>query len=99
MDWAPPTNKTLTILVPFLPASTAPSFQGASPSLLWPNLIDALYALLRAFSDPQHLGMSHQWVYGALRDDQVCAALGEEVTRKGREREGEGGGGEMLRSI
>ena len=48
--------------------ATALLFQGASPSLLWPNLIDALYALLRAFSDPQHLGMSHQWVYGALRD-------------------------------
>eukprot|EP00903_Cladosiphon_okamuranus_P012346 g11575.t1 len=51
---------------------------GASPSLLWPNLIDALYALLRAFSEPQHQGVSRQWVFGALRDDQVCAALGEE---------------------
>lgn len=55
--------------------------QGASPSLLWPNLIDALYALLRAFSEPQHQGASRQWVFGALRDDQVCAALSEEVRR------------------
>lgn len=53
--------------------------QGASPSLLWPNLIDALYALLRAFSEPQHQGVSQQWVFGALGDDQVCAALSEEV--------------------
>lgn len=53
--------------------------QGASPSLLWPNLIDALYALLRAFSDPRHQGVSQQWVFSALRDDHVCAALSEEV--------------------
>ena len=53
--------------------------QGASPSLLWPNLIDALYALLRAFSEPQHQNVSRQWVFGALRDDQVSAALSEEV--------------------
>ncbi|CAN0260132.1 unnamed protein product [Ectocarpus fasciculatus] len=51
---------------------------GASPSLLWPNLIDALYALLRAFSEPQHQGVSQQWVFGALRDDKVCDALSEE---------------------
>ncbi|CAN0249110.1 unnamed protein product [Scytosiphon promiscuus] len=51
---------------------------GASPSLLWTNLIDALYALLRAFSEPQHQGVSQQWVFGALRDEQVSAALNEE---------------------
>lgn len=61
--------------------------QGASPSLLWPNLIDALYALLRAFSEPQHQGVSRQWVFGALRDDQVCATLGEEVRKEERENE------------
>lgn len=55
-------------------------YKGVSPSLLWPNLIDALYALLRAFSEPQHQGLPRQWVFGALRDDQVCAALGEEVS-------------------
>ncbi|CAM9556979.1 unnamed protein product [Choristocarpus tenellus] len=52
--------------------------QGASPSLLWPNLIDALYAILRAFSEPQHQGLARQWVFNALQDGSVCAALGEE---------------------
>lgn len=61
--------------------------QGASPSLLWPNLIDALYALLRAFSEPRHQGVNQQWVFGALGDDRVCATLGEEVGMNERDQD------------
>lgn len=78
---APTSSPIMMALVCYADATPLPPSvcQGGSPSLLWPNLIDALYALLRAFSEPQHQGMSQQWVFGALRDDQVCAALGEEV--------------------
>ncbi|CAM9778413.1 unnamed protein product [Discosporangium mesarthrocarpum] len=51
---------------------------GSSPPVLWPNLIDALYALLRAFAEPQHQGIVQKWVFNALQGNSVCPGLGDE---------------------
>ncbi|CAM9684349.1 unnamed protein product [Chrysoparadoxa australica] len=54
---------------------------GSAPSLVWPTLIDCIYALLSQVGASQG-GIGHSWVFNALAADGVCPALTEEDRRR-----------------